>query len=126
MKLNKEQINAIAYEFYSKLEEENNKLNDKSIKEQQEKFRPAYNKGIKLLEKNDWLESIDILDQKIKISLSRGESFEDYLDNWNVRQVINHKSLTVSMKDIANAIILATIEANNLDEVMEVLKNKFK
>jgi hypothetical protein len=126
MKLNKEQINAIAYEFYSKLEEENNKLNDKSIKEQQEKFRPSYNKGIKLLEKNDWLESIDILDQKIKISLSRGESFEDYLDNWNVRQVINHKSLTVSMKDIANAIILATIEANNLDEVMEVLKNKFK
>jgi acetone carboxylase gamma subunit len=126
MKLNKEQINAIAYEFYSKLEEENRKLNEKLIKEQQEKFRPTYNKGIKLLEKNDWLESIDILDQKIKISLSRGESFEDYLDNWNVRQVINHKSLTVSMKDIANAIILATIEANNLDEVMEVLKNKFK
>jgi hypothetical protein len=127
MKLNKEQVSAIAYEFYSKLKEENDKLNKKLIKDQEEKFRPDYNKGIKLLEKNDWLDSVDIsVAPGRSATVTKEKSFEKFLMDWDVQRLIETKGLDISLTDIKNSIVLATIEANNLDEVMEVLKNKFK
>ena len=127
MKLNKQQIHALASKFYNELITEYNKINEVFKNEQLKKFKPDYEKGIKLLKNNPFLNSINIDVSNYAIQLGKKDSFEDYTDSYYFRNVIKDiKRNTPSKETIINDIILATIDSTCVDEIMEKLKQKYK
>jgi len=129
MKLTNQQINALASKFYNELNESKKVKNEEKKARLKEQFRSDYNKGIKLLEKNDFLKSVEIkIKDNYTVSLSQTDSFEDYVDNWNIERVINKliDDNHISSDSIKDDIILATIDTSSVDEIMEVLKTKYK
>lgn len=128
MKLNKQQINALANKFYNEFITEYNKVNEVFKNEQLKKFKPDYEKGIKLLKNNTWLDSINInISDSHSVQLFRKDSFDNYTNKYNFKNVIkNIVRNKPSISIITNDIILATIDSTCVDEIMEKLKQKYK
>lgn len=128
MKLNKQQINALASKFYDELITQYNKLNEVFRNEQLKKFKPDYEKGIKLLKDNPFLNSININVSNYAIQLSRKTSFENYINNYSFRTYLikGIERDIPTKRDIENDIILATIDSTSVDEIMKTLKQKYK
>lgn len=127
MKLNNQQINALASKFFCELKEKYNEINEISRAEQVEKFRSNYNKGIDILNNNKFLASVEItISDDYSITLNRNESFEEYLDCYRIRDLVKRKQVPVTIDTLKNDIILATIDTSSIDEIMEVLVKKYK
>lgn len=128
MKLNKQQIDALANKFHNELKENYDKINKAFRNEQLKKFKLDYEKGIKLLKDNSFLEAVNInISKDYAVQLYRKDSFDDYTSKYNFRNVI--KDLvrnTPSISTITNDIILATIDSTSVDEIMKNLKQKYK
>lgn len=128
MKLNKQQINALASKFYNELITEYNSVNEIFKKEQLQKFKPDYEKGIKLLKNNPFLNSINIDVSNYAIQLGKKDSFENYINSYSFKTYLikNIKRDIPSKETIINDIILATIDSTSVDEIMKTLKQKYK
>ena len=128
MKLNKQQLNALAKEYYNELKENYNKINKVFKEEQLKKFKPDYEKGIRLIKNNSFLESIEInISDKYCVKLDRNDNFNDYISKYNFRNVIKNIERNIpSEETIINDIILSTINSTSVDEIMKNLKNKYK
>ncbi len=126
MNLNKTQIDALANKFYNEIK---NKLSEKieadKIK-QLAKYKANYEKGIKLLKENLWLDKIEInLNKSYAATLRRTDTFEDYCEDWSFEKVIKISEKQISKNDIKNDIILATIDSTSVDDIMKILKTKY-
>lgn len=96
MKLNNTQINALADKFYSEIKEKINKTNEENKIKQLYKFKDNYNKGIKLLKDNPFLNSINIIIAKnTNVNLDRDETFESYVNHYNFNRFIKDKKRSV-------------------------------
>ncbi len=128
MKLNKQQINALASKFYNELKEDYNKVNNVFKEEQLKKFKPDYEKGIKLLKNNLFLKSIDIeIPDDKSAELKKDYTFKDFTDSYWVRNSLKDIERNIpSIETITNDIILATIDSTSVDEIMKNLKQKYK
>ena len=130
MKLNNQQITALAGKFYSELVEKTEKIKKEERTKLTEQFRANYNKGIKLLEKNDFVDNINISISKSKTAtLTRNKSFESYINDWSIKNHLNEQigvGKEPSVSNIKEDIILATIDTSSVEEIMKVLKEKYK
>jgi len=128
MKLNKQQIEALANKFYDELITEYNKVNEIFKNEQLKKFKPDYEKGIKLLKNNLFLKSIDIeIPDDKSAELKKDYTFKDFTDSYWVRNSLKDIERNIpSIETITNDIILATIDSTSVDEIMKNLKQKYK
>lgn len=128
MKLNKQQIEALANKFYDELITEYNKVNEIFKNEQLKKFKPNYEKGIKLLKDNSFLKSIDIkIDADKSAELKKDYTFKDFTDSYWIRNSLKDIERNIpSIETITNDIILATIDSTSVDEIMKNLKQKYK
>ena len=124
MKLNKEQIKALANKILAEIKEQVNLKNEKitNLKENRKKidkimsiFEPAF----ELQEKE--IINISCYNYKDeKVYASTKESLREKLE----RKELDLISLPV-LYQIENSIILNTIECDNLDELIERIKNEF-
>ena len=126
MNLNKTQIEALTDKFYSEIKDKYNEINSKKRIAQLEKYRPNYEKGIKLLKENSWLTSIDITVKKDEsVNLELNYSFEDYTNDYLFTRLLEDNK-EISKNGIKNDIILATIDSTSIDDIMNTLKKKYK
>jgi len=127
MKLNNQQVKALASSFYNEIKE---KIAEEKIIErvkQLQKFKPLYEKGIKVLENNSFIRNIEVCLTKDKVcNLHREDSFESWVDNYSFNQLVKNKEKYVSLSSIEEDIILATIESSSIEEIKKILKNKYK
>jgi len=128
MKLNKQQIEALASKFYNELITEYNKINEVFRNEQLKKFKPDYEKGIKLLKNNLFLKSIYIeISNDYSAELKKDYTFKDFTDSYWIRNSLKDIERNIpSIETITNDIILATIDSTSVDEIMKNLKQKYK
>lgn len=127
MKLNTIQINALAKKFYDEKQKEYDKANDEYKKKQLEKYRENYNKGMKILKDNPFINYITInVSRTDYATLQRNWSFEQYTNNYNIIHNFTKKNQSLSLIDIKNDIVIATIDAKSTEEIMNNLKLKYK
>lgn len=127
MKLNKTQINALAVSFKKEIDIKLEKEYLKAQELQMKSFCCLYDKGIKLLKDNNFLSEITINISKKRngnVCLNRKNTLKSWINNWGFKQLLETDS--ISIKDIEQDIILATIDSQSIEDIMKVLKNKYK
>jgi len=126
MKLNKTQISALANKFYGEIKGDIDKKNKEVRLKSIEKFRPDYNKGVELLKDNDFLSQIHIkISKDYSVHLNRKDTFESYTKAYNFNYILD-KKIEIKLSDIEQNIILATIDAQSIEDIMKTLKSKYK
>jgi hypothetical protein len=127
MKLNNNQINALASDFYKKLDDKYTEANQKARKLELEKFRSDYNKGIKVLKANPFINNLSIkISDSYTALLQINMSFEEYTKIRTFDNVIETKKVSIGLESIKRDIILSTIDAKSLDDIIEKLEEKYK
>jgi len=128
MKLNNQQINALASKFFNELQLLNFEQNKKRREIEIESYRKIYDKAFSLFKENKFLESITItITSEVSVGISRNTSFQKFTENYKFSALLKSKvTLKTTVDDIKNDIILATIETSSIDEIMEVLTKKYK
>lgn len=121
MKLNNQQIQSLAHNIYKELREENTKYNTQ-VREKAYKEFFKTKLGKMFLEINDLglfnsgtLTPLDVYNNATMIS-----TLDKYL-KVELRKVYAYNSA-----DVFNDIVVATIECENIDELINKVKNKYK
>lgn len=127
MKLNNAQITALADSFYNEIKAKQEEACKQHRAKQLEKFRPLFDAGHQILKDNSFLKSISIdLGKGYSEGLSKNEKFEDWVDCYNIRQVVDKPIKNININTIKQTIILATIDASSVEDIMKTLKQKYK
>lgn len=128
MKLTKNQIDALANKFYNEIKIELDKKHQIEKDKKLEQYREVYDKSIKILKDNNFINNISI-NLKIgknthNISLYPKYTFNDFTDNYTFNRLCKDNEISISQ--IKEDIILATIDSASLDDIMKKLSIKYK
>lgn len=128
MKLTKNQIDALANKFYNEIKIELDKKHQIEKDKKLEQYREIYDKSIKILKDNNFINNISI-SLKIgknthNISLYSKYTFNDFTDNYIFNRLCKDDEISISQ--IKEDIILATIDSASLDDIMKKLSIKYK
>jgi hypothetical protein len=125
MKLNKTQINVLANSLKKEIDIKLEKENLKAKELQRKSFSDLYEKGIKILKDNNILDTISLnVTKNTTARLNRKNTLKSWMTEWSFRNLLKIKS--VSIKEIEEDIILATIDSQSIEDIMKVLRNKYK
>lgn len=130
-KLTNQQITALANKFYNEAKAKQELKNEAKKKELQKEYKPLYDKGIQLLKDNSILiKSINVIVSKNgnTTSLSVKETFDKWVDCYQIRIEIKNKlkEKTLNVDTIKEDIVLATIDSNSVEDIMNILNKKYK
>lgn len=129
MKLTKQQIDALASKVYQELSAKISKENDILRVKEKEKYKPLYEKTIKHLKENPFISSIRVKLDKgyISCDTKTNTSFNDFLNHWSVNKMLESKlKKNILLDDIRRDITIATISSENLQDIENILKKKYK
>lgn len=135
LRLSKQQIDALANKIYSDLNSEEVKskrfkkwLESDESKEYRTNIRPLFKKAKKILETNDFLQSVkfkylnytkEVDNETEEIDIAKNRSYSTQQD-WQF------KEFYISTNDIREKIVLNTIELSSLDEVINKIKKIYE
>lgn len=129
-KLTNQQITALANKFYNEAKAKQELKNEAKKKELQKEYKPLYDKGIQLLKDNsDLLYRVVInVGKEYTIGLQKNEKFDDWVDNYTIDRLIKDKlkEKTLNVNTIKEDIVLATIDSNSVEDIMNILNKKYK
>lgn len=129
-KLTNQQITALANKFYNEAKAKQELKNETKKKELQKEYKPLYDKGIQLLKDNSsLLYKIHIYVNKTDcVGLQINDKFDNWVDNWTINALIKNKlkEKTLSVDTIKEDIVLATIDSNSIEDIMNILNKKYK
>jgi len=128
MKLTKNQIDALANKFYNEIKIELDKKLQIKKDEKLKEYKEVYDKSIKVLKDNTFINNV-IINIKIgkntnNITLYPKDTFKDFINNYIFNRLVNDDKISISQ--IRQDIILATIDSASLDDIMKKLSNKYK
>jgi hypothetical protein len=124
MKLNKEQIKALVNKISVEIKEQVNLKNEKIInlkenKKKIEKIIAIYKPALNLIEQG-LIQQCSILYKSKLYSIHNEKDFIKYIENKEIDLVKEP-----FLYEIENSIILNTIECDNLDQLIERIKNEY-
>lgn len=129
-KLTNQQITALANKFYNEAKAKQELKNEAKKKELQKEYKPLYDKGIKLLKDNSTLigEVSIILDKFNSTSLNLNQTFDKWINNYTINRLIKNKlkEKTLNVDTIKEDIVLATIDSQSIEDILNILKTKYK
>ncbi len=129
-KLTNQQITALANKFYNEAKEKQELKNEAKKKELQKEYKPLYDKGIQILKDNSTLiRQIDIiLNKDNSIYLNLKQTFDQWVNNYTINTLIKNKlkEKTLNVDTIKEDIVLATIDSNSVEDIMNILNKKYK
>lgn len=129
-KLTNQQITALANKFYNEAKAKQELKNEAKKKEFQKEYKPLYDKGMDFLKNNsDLLYKVVInVGKGHTIGLQKNEKFDDWVDNWTIERLIKDKlkEKTLNVDTIKEDIVLATIDSNSVEDIMNILNKKYK
>lgn len=129
-KLTNQQITALANKFYNEAKAKQELKNEAKKKELQKEYKPLYDKGIQLLKDNsDLLHKVVInVGKEHTIGLQKNEKFDDWVDNYTIERLIKDKlkEKTLNLDTIKEDVVLATIDSNSVEDIMNILNKKYK
>jgi hypothetical protein len=127
MKLNNQQITALAEKFKAELIDNYNKL---TIKEKEKivlLYKPEFIAAKKILSKHSFINSITInLTKGYSASITKISTFDNWIGNYVLSNLCKTKNNFPLIEDIKNDIILATIDSASVEDIMKTLKQKYK
>jgi len=129
MKLTKQQIDALASKVYQELSAKISKENDILRVKEKEKYKPLYEKTIKHLKENPFISSVYVKLDKSYISgaIKINTSFNEFSNNWTLNKLLESKlKKNILLDDIRRDITIATISSENLQDIENILKKKYK
>lgn len=130
MKLNNTQINALAQSFRNELienrEEKINKLREEKLKS----FKTDFDKAQDILKRYSFLTEVSyyLNGKNYEVTVKRTNTFKSFSESWTVNNFLRDiiKSKIPDLNTIKNEIILSTIDASSVEDIMKNLKKKFK
>lgn len=129
-KLTNQQITALANKFYNEAKAKQELKNEAKKKELQKEYKPLYDKGIQLLKDNSTLiiEIGIVLDKFNSVSLNLNQTFDKWVDGYTIKSKIKDKlkEKTLNVDTIKEDIVLATIDSNSVEDIMNILNKKYK
>lgn len=127
MKLNNTQINALASKLYKEIIEERKSLSvtkDNFLRELSQSELADYKEFMKFLEKPTFKKMDDFL--KGFYSHKSSEEVKSIIINKFINNINSKRKFkSISEIDIRNAIILKTIECDNLEDIISKIKKEF-
>ena len=127
IKLNKQQINALANKFYNEKKNDIDKLNKEALNKSIVEYKPLFEKAQKVLKQNDFLRSVEVkLNNGYDTAITSSTTFKTFSEKWDVINSFKPKTIKLSLNNIENDIILATIDSISVDEIINSLKTKYK
>jgi hypothetical protein len=130
MKLNNAQIKALADKFYNEIKVKQDKKDEDAKLAKLNSFKPLYDRAIKILNENsDLIYNINV---KVNnngniVSLRKSETFKQWIDNYQFRNLCSSSlSKKLTIENIKQDIILATIDSQSVEDIMKTLKTKYK
>lgn len=128
MKLNNQQITALADKFRQEL------IKNKEVfeKEEIEKYylskKLLFNASIKILEKNPFLNKVEVkLEKGYSNSINKDSKYNNWISTYNMaNNLLGLKISVPTIEELKTNIVLATIESDSVEEIMGILKTKFK
>jgi hypothetical protein len=126
IKLNKQQINALANTFRNELLEVENKKKEVEKENIYKKYKPLFIKVKKILANNEEIDEIYVkLIKNNSSSINRKSDENNWISGYAMNNILKNKNI-VTIDKIQNDIILATIDSISVDEIINSLKTKYK
>lgn len=126
MKLTKQQIHALANKFRSELVEAINKNQEAEKENIYKKYKPLFIKVKKILANTKEINEINIkLTKNRSSSITRQCEENNWISSYVMDDLLKKSSIPY-IEDVTNDIILATIDAQSVEDIMKTLKQKYK
>lgn len=130
MKLNNQQVEALASKFQQELKSKEDKEIQKTKETKLKSLKADFDKAQDILKRYSFLTEINycLNGKGWEVAIKRKDTFNTFSDSWTVGNFLKDSinSKIPSITEIKNEIILATIDATSIEEIMNNLKKKFK
>jgi hypothetical protein len=128
MKLNNAQITALADKFRKELLENKTIVEKQEVEKYYKNKKPLFISCLKLLQKNTFLTKVTVsLEKNYEASVTKESKYNNWINSYNmINNLINLKIVIPTIEEVKTDIILATIDAQSVEDIMKTLKSKYK
>jgi CTP:phosphocholine cytidylyltransferase-like protein len=128
MKLNNAQITALARKFKVELLENKKIIEKQEIEKYYKSKKPIFDSCIKLLQKNSFLTKVSVnLEKGYEGSINKDSKHDNWISTYSItNNILDLKIKIPELDELKTEIVLATIDSQSIEDILNILKTKYK